>query len=257
MDEIKAEQQLPRKEFENACGHSLSLIDQNREYLQMRLAAMEDKRAMEALDDIEVEAARLNRTIAELMQLLELTDNEPQRNCWFDLCRILRVVEQMQDDIFRQMNVKLKLELSGVDSCWLRADPEQAERICFHLLSNALRACAPDGKIVFRLEQKENCCKLTVSDNGCGLATPERWQENHRRFLGGAKAGLQLCSAYCQRFGWTLSLNDRPRGGAQAEVLIPLPTEKPELAAEVELNSTGSERAAHLCWLIRRELRIL
>ena len=60
---------FPQKQLETAFLHSLRLLEQNREYLQMHLQPLKDARAAQALEDMEQEAARLERTFRELMEL--------------------------------------------------------------------------------------------------------------------------------------------------------------------------------------------
>ena len=43
---------FPRKQFESVLLHSLRIMDQNREYLQMHLARTGDERTRQALEDI-------------------------------------------------------------------------------------------------------------------------------------------------------------------------------------------------------------
>ena len=42
---------FPRKQFESVLLHSLRIMDQNREYLQMQLARTGDERTRQALED--------------------------------------------------------------------------------------------------------------------------------------------------------------------------------------------------------------
>ena len=55
---------FPRKQFESVLLHSLRIMDQNREYLQMHLARTGDERTRQALEDMGQESIRLERTRA-------------------------------------------------------------------------------------------------------------------------------------------------------------------------------------------------
>ena len=63
---------FPRKQFESVLLHSLRIMDQNREYLQMHLARTGDERTRQALEDMGQESIRLERTLREMMGLLEV-----------------------------------------------------------------------------------------------------------------------------------------------------------------------------------------
>jgi len=203
---------FPQKQLETAFLHSLRLLEQNREYLQMHLQPLKDARTAQALEDMEQEAARLERTFRELMELS--APEEPVQKRPVDLCRLLAQLEGLRGEIDAQSSTKLTVDCGGLEQCLVWGDREMAEQICFHLLSNALRAAAPGGNIQVCLRQTVQDIRLTIEDDGCGLPEGEGWLENRRRFLGGAQAGLLLCRRYCRQLGWELALLPRtPQGG--------------------------------------------
>ena len=53
--------EFPRREFESVCFHAIGLVDQNREYLQMHLRESGDAPTRQALADMELQTARLER----------------------------------------------------------------------------------------------------------------------------------------------------------------------------------------------------
>ena len=63
---------VPQKEVEQACFHALGLITRNCEYLEQHLAHTgADAESCQAVADIGSATARLDRTINEVMVLLE------------------------------------------------------------------------------------------------------------------------------------------------------------------------------------------
>lgn len=136
---------FPQKQLETAFLHSLRLLEQNREYLQMHLQPLKDARAAQALEDMEQEAARLERTFRELMELS--APEKPVQKRPVDLCRLLAQLEGLRGEIDAQSSTKLTVDCGGLEQCLVWGDREMAEQICFHLLSNALRAAAPGGNI--------------------------------------------------------------------------------------------------------------
>ena len=130
-----------------------------------------------------------------------------------------------------------------------------AEQICFHLLSNALRAVAPGGNIQVCLRQTGQDIRLTIEDDGCGLPEGEGWLENRRRFLGGAQAGLLLCRRYCRQLGWELALLPRTPQGVRAELTLPLPTRPFPIETTVEFRSQPSHPDEHSTTALQHQLR--
>ena len=175
---------FPRKQFESVLLHSLRIMDQNREYLQMHLARTGDERTRQALEDMGQESIRLERTLREMMGLLEVEMNDKPSMKPVDLCWILMEAAQIAPEIEKQLGIRLIVDHSPFRRCYVKADAQEAEQLLFHLLSNALRAVSPGGQIKIRLTRDDEDLYLIVEDDGCGLPTGENWMENRRRFQG-------------------------------------------------------------------------
>lgn len=250
------ETEFPQKQLETAFLHSLRLLEQNREYLQMHLQPLKDARTAQALDDMELEAARLERTLRELMELS--APETPVQKRPVDLCLLLAQLEGLHGEIDAQSSTKLTVDCGGLEQCLVWGDREKAEQICFHLLSNALRATVPGGNIWVRLQRTEQDIRLSVEDDGCGLPEGEGWLENRRRFLGGAQAGLPLCRRFCRQLGWELTLLPRTPQGVRAELTLPLPTRPFPIETTIEFRSHPDEHSVTaLQHQLRRELYLL
>ena len=211
---------FPQKQLETAFLHSLRLLEQNREYLQMHLQPLKDARAAQALEDMEQEAARLERTFRELMELS--APEKPVQKRPVDLCRLLAQLEGLRGEIDAQSSTKLTVDCGGLEQCLVWGDREMAEQICFHLLSNALRAAAPGGNIQVCLRQTGQDIRLTIEDDGCGLPEGESWPELLHE-LGFKTVALALRDD-------SLALND-PRLLAEPKLAMVLGTEGDGLAS--------------------------
>ena len=225
---------FPRKQFESVLLHSLRIMDQNREYLQMHLARTGDERTRQALEDMGQESIRLERTLREMMGLLEVEMNDKPSMKPVDLCWILMEAAQMAPEIEKQLDIRLTVDHSPFRRCYVKADAQEAEQLLFHLLSNALRAVSPGGQIKIRLTRDDEDLYLVVEDNGC------------RR--------------YCAHMGWVLSLTPRDAGsGTRAEVRIPLAGTMFPIEGSVELHTIhpALTTADGLRWQILRELALL
>ena len=248
--------EFPRREFESVCFHAIGLVDQNREYLQMHLRESGDAPTRQALADMELQTARLERTLGEMMDLMALEEDPVPPRRGFDLCGVLRQAASLREEMARQVKVQLTVSCEP-DTCPVFGSPEEAELLVFHLLSNALRASAPGGKIVLRLCRAEDAWKLTIADHGCGLPGPANWQENRRRFLGGAGAGLKICRAVCRRAGWGFALEAGSDSGAEAVVTFPVEPETAASGDTIALHTAGELPPSRLRWQLERELHLL
>ena len=81
-------QAIPQKDVEQACFHALGLIGRNCEYLDQHLAHVgADQQTRQAVNDISAASARLDRTVNEVMSLLDfLRTEEDPRLYPLDLC---------------------------------------------------------------------------------------------------------------------------------------------------------------------------
>ena len=229
---------FPRKQFESVLLHSLRIMDQNREYLQMHLARTGDERTRQALEDMGQESIRLERTLREMMGLLEVEMNDKPSMKPVDLCWILMEAAQIAPEIEKQLGIRLIVDHSPFRRCYVKADAQEAEQLLFHLLSNALRAVSPGGQIKIRLTRDDEDLYLIVEDDGCGLPTGEN----------------------CAHMGWVLSLTPRGAGsGTRAEVRIPLAGTMFPIEGSVELHTINPAltTADGLRWQILRELALL
>lgn len=84
-------QAIPQKDVEQACFHALGLVGRNCEYLEQHLARVgADEQTRQAVNDISAAAARLDRTMNEVMTLLDfLRAEEPPQLFPLDLCQML------------------------------------------------------------------------------------------------------------------------------------------------------------------------
>lgn len=164
-------QAVPQKAVEQACFHALTLISRNCEYLDQHLARTgADQESRQAVTDISAASAQLDRTVNEVMTLLEyLRAEELPRLYPMDLCDLLQQIAAQADMVQEQLKVELTLDYGGWTTCHVLAERSDAELLLLHLLSNALRACSEGGKVQIVLRRSESFWQLTLLDNGCGL----------------------------------------------------------------------------------------
>lgn len=259
---ITAEQ---RKRVEEVCFRSLALIGRNCEYLEQHFGRTgADASTRQAVADIDTAAMQLDRTLSEAITLLEFLHEDTKPQLYpIDLCELLQQVAAQSDMIRAQLGVDIRLDYGGCTTCCVMADRRDAELLCLHLLSNALRACGTGGKVQLTLRRCESFWQLTVLDDGCGLpeTSREAWLENRRCFLGGAGLGLLLCRECCRRMGWDLRVEQRaPEKGTRAVVTIPLcdePMPEPTVELRSDCSPVRTQQQYQLRNMLVRELRTM
>src|SRR5690606_10735515 len=111
-------------------------------------------------------------------------------------------------------------------------DAEQLMRLIGNLLSNALKFCPAEGRVLLTLHTDATGTRLRVDDSGPGV--PHDWRErifdrfsqmgsDATRQREGAGLGLALCRDVADLHGGRLHATDSPLGGAGFVLELPLP----------------------------------
>ena len=101
----------------------------------------------------------------------------------------------------------------------LEMDAAQIEQMLVNVIKNAVEAIAGSGEIVITLDPSKN--QLRVEDSGKGIL-PEVQKKLFTPFYSSKKngqgIGLTLTREITHQHGFSISLNNRPEGGAIFEI---------------------------------------
>lgn len=67
----------------------------------------------------------------------------------------------------------ITISMDAPDTIMLRADQDKIERICYNLLSNALKYTSEGGEITLMAKEEGGRVMISVADNGCGISSDE------------------------------------------------------------------------------------
>ena len=67
----------------------------------------------------------------------------------------------------------IAISMDAPDTIMLRADQDKIERICYNLLSNALKYTFEGGEITLMAKEEGGRVMISVADNGCGISSDE------------------------------------------------------------------------------------
>ncbi len=121
---------------------------------------------------------------------------------------------------------RVALAHSGAESLPLEIDPDVLRLILQALLSNALDASAPSGRISVALGAGNGGWWLEVADTGCGMPEEILTRAADPFFStrpGASGIGLTLASETVRRSGGELTLTSTPDRGTTVTVRIPRP----------------------------------
>ena len=146
---------------------------------------------------------------------------------------IVNVVESIVDSIEVYANEK-KINIifdTNVEEFMINADLEAVDRIIMNLLSNAIKFSPVDEVIEVTVNAEENNVKISVKDNGIGIAEEEqkkifnRFEQatNSKRVEGkGSGIGLDLVSYLVKSHGGKIQLNSKLNEGSEFIVTLPV-----------------------------------
>ena len=117
-------------------------------------------------------------------------------------------------------------------------DRERIEQVFINLLSNAVKYTPDGGKIDFSAENFENYIKITVKDNGIGIAEkdmPRMFERFYRvdkarsRESGGTGLGLSIAREIIRHYGGDIKLESKYGSGTSVSVILPKNTGDEEI----------------------------
>jgi signal transduction histidine kinase/DNA-binding response OmpR family regulator len=147
-------------------------------------------------------------------------------------------------------------------------DSDKLEKICFNLLSNALKFTPAGGQVrviaeavVSEMDSRNNTLRLTVQDNGKGISAAElphvferfyQAQEISETGQTGTGIGLALCRELAELMEGRISVESEPGKGASFRVELPL-RQHPQDPETSHVKNTGPSAPAPALLEIRNE----
>jgi PAS domain S-box-containing protein len=127
---------------------------------------------------------------------------------------------------FASRQAQVTTNLSGFD-CKVYAESNQIETLFIILLSNALDAISPGGKIHVRCLREDDNLRIELSDTGGGISDADRERVFEPFFTTkppgkGTGLGLAIARNIVSDHGGQLQLRSAPGVGTTAEILLPV-----------------------------------
>ena len=118
------------------------------------------------------------------------------------------------------------ISMDASEKIMLRADHDKIERICYNLLSNALKYTSEGGNILFKAIEKDGHVTISVTDNGCGIASDELAYIFNRFYQAknsgrGTGIGLAIVKAFTELHHGEVSVKSEIGKGSTFTINIP------------------------------------
>jgi two-component system sensor histidine kinase KdpD len=193
-------------------------------------ATLGDADKQELLGGILEEAERLNRFIANLLDMTRLESGAiAPRLELVDLADVVGSTLRRAAKVLAHHDVDLSL---APDLPMLKLDPVLFEQALFNLLDNAAKYSPPGAKVAVKAVVADNRVRLTIADEGDGISPDDierifdkfyRVQASDRK-RAGTGLGLAISRGFVESMGGTLVASNNPAGrGAQFTITLALP----------------------------------
>lgn len=159
----------------------------------------------------------------------------------------------------------IAISMDAPDTIMLRADQDKIERICYNLLSNALKYTSEGGEISLMAKEEGGRVMISVADNGCGISSDELPYIFDRFYQAknagrGTGIGLAIVKAFTELHHGEVSATSIEGKGSTFTIYIPVrqkgevtnqPTEKVEQLVEPSSVQEVPNQARHIDELIQ------
>jgi two-component system sensor histidine kinase KdpD len=199
-----------------------------------RLSAAERGELVETIGE---EAARLERLVANLLDMSRLESGAKLRKEWIPLEEIVGSALRRLDRRLSGRPVRARLpEGPGL----VEVDPVLFEQALVNLLENAAKHTPPGTPIDLDARRVEGAIVLEIADRGPGIATGDEHRIFEKFERGGTSApgaglGLAICRAIVHAHGGSIAVRGRDGGGAVFSVRLPGAERTVELPREEAL----------------------
>lgn len=159
----------------------------------------------------------------------------------------------------------IAISMDAPDTIMLRADQDKIERVCYNLLSNALKYTSEGGEITLTAKEENGRVMISVADNGCGISSDELPYIFDRFYQAknagrGTGIGLAIVKAFTELHHGEVSATSIEGKGSTFTIHIPVrqkgevtnqPTEKIEQLVEPSSAEEVPNQARHIDELIQ------
>ena len=178
------------------------------------------------LQIVQRNVAVLTRLVSEILDFRKVQNGKMKLHLSdFDLVQCMRQWIGLFAISAQKKNINLQLE--APESIPMRADHDKLERICYNLLTNAMKYTPNGGKITFAATVEGDKVKIEVSDNGIGIAADEQAYIFNRFYQAknagqGTGIGLALVKAFTDLHHGEATVESKEGEGSRFTIVLPL-----------------------------------
>ena len=183
------------------------------------------------LEIVAKHADRLNAIIEDLMQLSRIETDADSDQILLETGEIYGVVETAINACeVKAVPRKIKIKLEGAVDLKAKINAPLLEQAVINLLDNAIKYTEPGGVIQVSVETDSSEIRISVKDNGCGIAEEHlpriferfyRIDKNRSRKLAGTGLGLAIVKHIAIAHQGRVSVESEPGQGSTFRIHLP------------------------------------
>lgn len=243
--DLKARTEELRSSLLSAVSHDLrtplAAITGAATTLKARAGTLEPATRDELIDAIVVEAERLERLVANLLEMSRLQSGVlPLKREWVPLEEVIGAALGFVEEQLGKRPVRTTLP---PDLPLVPVDPVLLEQVFRNLLDNAAKYTPAGSAVELAARRVEGAVEVTIDDEGPGLppgSEEKIFEKFHRGVhpgVPGAGLGLAISRGIVAAHGGTLVASRSPRGGARFTLTLPLLGGAPVVPRENEASA--------------------
>jgi len=126
-------------------------------------------------------------------------------------------------------SIRVTMSIKSQQIPSIRCDAHQLKQVFINVMKNAIESISNGGEIVIHLEHliEHHKIKITIKDNGCGIA-PDRLEQLGEPFYStkekGTGLGLMVSYKIIESHGGSISFDSQLHMGTEVQILLPVPT---------------------------------
>jgi hypothetical protein len=219
----------------------------------LRTRKFDEATIAKALETIERNATMQTRLIEDLLDVSRIIRGKTSLNV--GLVDLSLTIEAAIDTVHLAAQAK-SIEIESVIDAKvgiISGDPNRLQQVVWNLLSNAIKFTPPSGRVLIRLERKEQYAQIQVSDTGKGISADfvphvfeyfRQADSSSTRTEGGLGLGLAIVRHLVELHGGTVSASSPGLGkGATFTVTLPLTSSEFVLHTTNASNVTTASRS--------------
>ena len=184
------------------------------------------KQQRNMLQIVEKNVSILMRLVNEILDFRKIQNKKMELTLSeFELTRYLKEWASTFESIATKR--KIKVELITPARICLCADIYKVERICYNLLSNALKYTSEGGSITIKAKSTDETVEICIKDTGKGIAKEDikhifdRFYQVRNSNKDGTGIGLAIVKAFTELQGGTAKVESEVGKGSEFTITLP------------------------------------